>query len=126
LAGLAARPDPAQANGKLNRSKFRAMPEIADIYFLAREFADEKWHVIGNYTVEPMSPAALERIVRKKEAKSIEYQLHDAYWLLVVVDWIDPAQEQEIRIDGLRIASDVFEKIIVYKPNFQHIVEVKP
>jgi hypothetical protein len=39
---------------------------------------------------------------------------------------MDPAQEQEIRIDGLTIASTVFDKIIVYKPGFEHIDEVKP
>jgi hypothetical protein len=33
----------------------------------------------------------------------------------MVVDWIDPAQEQEIRIDRPCVASDLFEKIIVYK-----------
>ena len=46
-----------------------------------------------------MSEAALEAIVREKEAKAAEYNPCGAYWLLVVVDWIDPAQEQEIRID---------------------------
>jgi hypothetical protein len=38
---------------------------------------------------------------------------------------MDAAQEQEIRIDGLNIASDVFERIIVYKPLLGHIVEAK-
>jgi hypothetical protein len=44
---------------------------------------------------------------------------------LIVVDWSDPAQEQEIMIGGLKLASAVFEKIIVYKPNFEDILEVK-
>ena len=44
---------------------------------------------------------------------------------LVVVEAMDAAQEQEIRVDGLHIASDVFERIIVYKPLFEHIVEAK-
>jgi len=70
-----------------------------------------------------MSQAALESIVREKEARSAQYHERAAYWLLVVVEPMDAAQEQEIRIDGLNIASDVFEKIIVYKPGFEHIVE---
>jgi hypothetical protein len=36
---------------------------------------------------------------------------------------MDPAQKQEIRIDGLNISSQVFEKIIVYNPLFGHVVE---
>jgi len=35
-----------------------------------------------------------------------------------------PAQEQEIRLEGLNISSPVFEKIIVYNPLFGHVVEV--
>jgi hypothetical protein len=34
------------------------------------------------------------------------------------VEPIDAAQEQEIRIDGLSVASAVFDKIIVYKPAY--------
>ncbi len=124
LVALANRIDPARATGALNRRKLSAIPEISDVYFIAREFLDEKWHVIGNYSVERMSPEALKGIIREKEAKSVEYEPRDAYWLLVVVDPIDPAQEQEIRLDGLSIPSNVFEKILVYKPKFEHIVEV--
>jgi len=57
-----------------------------------------------------------------QESKSAKYESCDAYWLLVVVDGIDSAQEQEIRIDP-RINSCVFEKIIVFH-TFGYIVEV--
>jgi hypothetical protein len=66
----------------------------------------------------------LEVIIRDKEAKAISYRPCDALWLLVVVGWLDPAQEQEIRIDGLSMQSNVFDKIIIYKPDFEHIVEL--
>ena len=103
-----------------------AIPEVSFIYFNAQECVDAKWCAGGVHTVGLMSEAALEAIVREKEAKAAEYNPCGAYWLLVVVDWIDPAQEQEIRIDnGLSVPSNVFEKIIIYKPNFQHIIEVK-
>jgi hypothetical protein len=46
--------------------------------------------------------------------------------LLIIVDFIDAAQEQEIRIDGLTVESDVFQKIIVYKPIFEHLLEITP
>lgn len=73
-----------------------------------------------------MSMEKLRAIVSKKEAQSKFYQPCDAYWLVVVVDFIDRAQDQEIRIDGIeKIDSAVFEKVIVYKPHFGHVFEAK-
>lgn len=78
------------------------------------------------HAVDLMPAAGLAEIVREKEAKATEYARCDAYWLLTIVDWTDPAQEQEISVQGIKIASNIFEKIIVYKPGFQDIVEVWP
>ncbi len=72
-----------------------------------------------------MAVDGLEAIVREKETKSNEYEQCDAYWLLVVVDGMDAAQEQEIRIDDPYVTSSVFEKIIIYEPLFGHVVEAK-
>ena len=73
-----------------------------------------------------MSHERLTKIIREKEAKARQYVRCDAYWLLIVVDFLDSAQEQEIRIDGFTIDSEVFQKIILYKPYFEHIVEITP
>jgi hypothetical protein len=73
-----------------------------------------------------MSVQRLQEIVRIKEQKAQEYALCDAYWLLVVVEFIDPAQEQEIRVDGIVLSSDRFDRAFVYKPRFEHIVEIVP
>ncbi|MGH6847912.1 MAG: hypothetical protein ACREC0_10890 [Methylocella sp.] len=124
LAALARRID-SRAIGQLERSLFQAIPEISSVYLNTREYQDATWRVMGTYTVGLMSEALLEGIVREKESKSAKYEPCDAYWLLIVVEAMDPAQEQEIRIDGLHIASNVFEKIIFYKPGFDHLVEVK-
>jgi hypothetical protein len=117
--------DNSRASGEVDRRQFRAMPEISSVHLNTREYPDAKWRLIGSYTVGLMSQAGLESIVREKEARSAQYHARDAYWLLVVVEPMDAAQEQEIRIDGLSVASAVFDKIIVYKPGFEHIVEAK-
>jgi hypothetical protein len=65
-----------------------------------------------------MSQAGLKSIIKNKEARSVKYDSRDAYWLLIVVEPMDPAQEQKIRIDGLNLPSTPFERIIVYKPGF--------
>ena len=55
----------------------------------------------------------------------VHYCKCDAYWLLVVVDFIDPAQEQEIRVDDLgNVRSEIFEKIIIYRTGFNHILDI--
>jgi hypothetical protein len=71
-----------------------------------------------------MSQTRLTEIITEKEKKAKEYAHCDTYWLLIVVDSSSAAQEQEIRRDeGLNVSSNVFQKIIVYKPFFEHIVE---
>ena len=76
------------------------------------------------YNVPVMSRERLLDIVRSKERRANKYEKCDAYWLLVVVDFMDFAQDQEIRIDGFdKIQTDVFEKVIVYKTLFGHVLE---
>jgi len=46
--------------------------------------------------------------------------------LLIVVDFFDPTQDQEIQIkDFDKIKSDKFEKIFVYRTAHRHIFEAK-
>jgi hypothetical protein len=125
LAALAKVIDNSPTSGEVERRQFRAMPEVSLVYLNTREYADAKWQFIGSFRVGLMSQADLESIVRDKETRAAQYYKRDEYWLLIVVDPMDPAQEQEIRIEGLSSASTVFQKIIVYKPGFEHIVEVK-
>lgn len=73
-----------------------------------------------------MSQEGLEKIIKEKESKAAEYRRCDAYWLLIIVDWRDNAQDQEISVEGIKISSEVFERIIVYKPGFEDINEVWP
>lgn len=85
---------------------------------------DAKWQVMQTHGLDLMAVERLRKILREKEEKAQQYRPCDAYWLLVVVDWMDPAQDQEIRVDGISIRSDVFERVIIYKPHFEHVVEV--
>jgi hypothetical protein len=83
-----------------------------------------KWDAMQSHNFGMMAVARLTEILREKEEKAQQYRPLDAYWLLVIVDWMDAAQEQEIRVDGLSIRSDVFERVIIYKPHFEHVVDV--
>jgi len=99
-----------------------AMPELGFIYFNAGEYADAKWRIAQVHRFGLMSKDHLQAIVREKDSKAAQYEECNAYWLLVVVDGMDAAQEQEIRIDDLYIGSRKFEKIIIFH-TFGHFKE---
>lgn len=112
-------------SGELNRYLFRGVvAEIASIYLNAREYADAKWRIMQAHRVGLTCKDDLEAIVREKESKAADYKACDAFWLLIVVDGMNPAQEQEIRIDNPHVHSDVFERIFLYH-TFGHVVAVK-
>jgi len=104
---------------------FQAIPEISYVYLNALEYQDARWRVCQVHTVDFMCKESLKRIVREKESKRIEYEPCDSYWLLIIVDPRDPAQDQEIMISGLQISSDKFEQIIIYKPFYEEVAVVK-
>ena len=58
-----------------------------------------KWALTQGHSFGLMSKPRLEEIVREKEEKARSYAPCDAYWLLIIVEFIDPAQEQEIRAE---------------------------
>jgi hypothetical protein len=112
--------------GALLRENLEKIPELSYVYLNAQEYQDAKWRIAQLYTVPLMSTEGLRKIIKEKEEKSKEYRPCDAYWLLVVVNFADMAQDQEIQIDNFEeIVSDTFEKIIVYKTVFGHVLESK-
>jgi hypothetical protein len=116
-----------QPSGPYYPESFPYMPEIKSIWLNSREWPDATWARPGQvHSYEEMSAARLRAIVAEKESKVGNYASCDEYWLLIIVDFADSAQDQEITTTGVRLLSDVFEKIIIYKPGLQDIVEVKP
>lgn len=112
--------------GEIRKDIFKGTPELSFVYLNTKEYEDVKWRVIQVFDVPIMSRNRLIDIVKDKEVRSKEYRKCDAYWLLVVVDFINSAQDQEIQIEGFeKIQSEIFEKIIVYKTLFGHVLEAK-
>jgi hypothetical protein len=126
IAAFAASVD-TQPSGPFYPDSFPDMPEISSIWVNSKDWPDPKWARPGQvYSYEEMSVARLQAIVTEKEAKAANYASCDAYWLLIIVDWADSAQDQEITTTGVKLSSRIFEKIIVYKPGFEDIREVWP
>jgi len=112
--------------GEIRKDFFKDIPELSFVYLNAKEYEDPKWRVVQCYSGQLMSVEKLRTIVSAKEAQSEFYEQCDAYWLIVVVDFIDRAQDQEIQINSIeKIDSSVFEKVIVYKTHFGHVLEAK-
>ena len=110
--------------GQVQKEVFRAIPELSFVYLNTREYADARWKVVQVHNLPIMSRDRLVEIVRSKKRRADQYEKCDAYWLLVVVDFINSAQDQEIRVDGFnKIQTGVFEKVIVYKTVFGHVIE---
>ena len=112
--------------GAVSKDVFKDIPELSFVFLNAKEYDDPKWRVVQCYSGQAMSMEKLRGVVSAKETQSKFYQRCDAYWLVVVVDFIDRAQDQEIQVDGFeKISSPVFEKVIVYKTHFGHVLEAK-
>ena len=111
--------------GEIGKDVFDYIPELSFVYLIAEEYPKSQWKVQQVSHGSVLSRDKLLKIVKKKESKVPEYQHCDAYWLVVVVDFIDPAQDQEIRVDGFqKIESSVFERVLVYKTVFHHVLPV--
>jgi len=113
------------SSGNVSKAYFKHIPELHTVYLNAQEYDDLKWKNIQCYSGSIIPKDRLEQIIREKEEKSKKYQHCDAYWLLVVVDFLDPAQDTEIILENLEgITSGVFEKILIYKTYFGQVVEI--
>lgn len=112
--------------GQIGREYFKHIPELSFVYLNNREYEDTKWRIVQVHKVPVLAMKRLLEIIKDKEQRSLKYEKCDAYWLLIVIDFINPAQDQEIQIDAFqKVETETFEKVIVYKTLFGHVLEVK-
>lgn len=110
--------------GQVRRDHFKHIPELSFVYLNNKEYEHTRWRLVQVHDVPVMDLKRLVSIVKDKEKRSKRYEKCDVYWLLVVVDFVNPAQDQEIRIDNFKkIETEVFERVIVYKTLFGHVLE---
>jgi len=112
--------------GQIGRSYFKQIPELSFVYLNNQEYEDTKWRIVQVHGVPMLATERLVEIVKDKEQRSQKYEKCDAYWLLVVVDFMNPAQDQEIQVDTFKkVETETFERVIVYKTLFGHVLEAK-
>ena len=105
--------------GMVNRAHFAGMPEVWSIYHNPNEYPDATWRAVQVYSVPLLSLSRISKILDEKHQKLSSYESCDAYWLLLVVDFADFAQDQDIEWPDSGVTlSTKFEKVIIYKPQF--------
>ncbi len=111
--------------GVLSRRYFPQVPYLNFVYHNPTEYADALWRVSQVFSVPNLSVDRVAQLVATKQQRLANYEQCDAYWLLLVVDFIDRAQEQEIawpvECSSLKTS---YERVIIYKPQFSRWTEV--
>ena len=110
--------------GQIGREYFAHIQEVSFVYLNNQEYEDTKWRIVQVHDVPMLARDRLIEIVKNKEQRSQKYEQCDAYWLLVVVDFMNHAQDQEIQIDSFKkVETETFDRVIVYKTLFGHVLE---
>lgn len=95
------------------------------VYNSGIEYADAKWRNTQSFTVPTVNPERIRAIVDDKTKKVEDYARCDEFWLLLIVDFMDRAQDQELTLpQDFCLAKGTFERVLLYKPQFAQIVEV--
>src|SRR5450830_163932 len=124
LAAIATQVD-GSPSGQVSRMLFEHAPELHFLYYNQKEYADPEWRPVQGYSVPALSLERLRGLVADKTKKLRNYQPCDSYWLLLVVDFMDPAQDQDFQWPaGEVLEESVFERILLYKPQFGQVVQV--
>ena len=106
--------------GDLTYYAKHAIPEIAYLYLYSNVHSTYDWQVSQVHDVSLIDNSRLLSIIQSKELK--HYEGCDSVWLVVVMDMMDPSQEQEINESSLlQVQSKKFDKIFLYKTVYEKI-----
>ncbi len=104
---------------------FNISPEIHSVYRSEKEYPDAKWKTSQVFDGKNLQVSRVREIAQQKDEKISGYIHCDIYWLLLVIDFSDSAQDQEIEwpTDEAHIECK-YEKIIIYKPQFKKYSDI--
>lgn len=115
-----------EESGEILKKAYKDIEELDFLYINSSEYSNPRWKVVQVYDGNLISLERLGKIIRDKEADSKNYQACDKFWLLITIDFMDHAQDCEIKIDGIdQIKSEIFDKIFLYKSVFNELKEIQ-
>ena len=111
--------------GRVDALTFDHVPELTALYHSDKEYDSAKWFCTQSYGTPFVSVGRVRQVVADKTAKAVDYDKGcEAIWLLLVVDFMDPAQDQYIEWPiGAALDKSPFERVLIYKPQFGQVVE---
>jgi len=112
--------------GLVSKDLFRRIKSVRSIYITFSEYPEPKWHPTQLFSVPELSLDRLLNVVKEKSSKLSEYQICDEYWLLLIVDFMDPAQNQNFPRQPISLdVETAYNKILIYKPQYREVMELQ-
>lgn len=101
---------------------FGHIPELEWVYWNGREYPDAMWRVTQSYAVPSLALPRIEKTIAEKTERAKKYRDCDAYWLLMVVNFWNPASDQDTSWpEGATVHAGAFERIFLYRTHFAPI-----
>jgi hypothetical protein len=111
--------------GPVKPTHFGHIEPLRSVFLNAHEYPDAKWRLIQSFTVPSLSIERVREVVAEKSEKLPAYQPCERYWLLVVIDLMDVAQDQHLDWPmGATLGASPYEKVLLYKPQYQQVLVV--
>jgi hypothetical protein len=112
-------------DGHTSHSPLESTPELEYLYHDGKEYPNSKWRSVQSYDVPALSVTRVKKLVELKAKKIQQYKQCEAYWLLLIVEFWDPSQDQGIHWPAEeRVGQTPFERILIYKTCHNEVVEV--
>ncbi len=97
--------------------------EIKSVYCNFEEYEQPKWKLAQVYDVPNIDINNLLFVVDQKKSKLDSYEICDEQWLLIIIEFWDPAQDQQFSLEGKEFVASPFDKIFIYKPATLDLME---
>lgn len=96
--------------------KLNDIPELINISSNFIKYHDPRWQLAQVYDVPNIDINNLSLLINQKKNKLSSYKDCDKQWLLIIIEFWDPAQDQHFSLKGGEFIASPFDKIFIYKP----------
>lgn len=101
---------------------FEHIPELSWVYWNGREYPDARWRVTQSYNTPLLSLRRIEKAIADKTELVKKYRVCDSYWLLMIVNFWNPASDQDVSWpEGETVYAGAFERVLLYRTHFAPI-----
>jgi hypothetical protein len=115
-----------RSDGYLSCWPLDATPEIGYLSHDGNEYPNSRWGLSQTFRTPFLSVARVKEMVARKVTKAQQYAPCAATWLLLVVEFWDPAQDQLIHWPADEsVGKTPFDRILIYKTGFTDVIEVR-